>query len=69
MNAWEEVYSELIKNDMFCGRYDAKNGNEHFMNGISTVMEYIAERAGHGKKFERMFMRNVINSEKRAKAR
>ena len=44
--AFKIVYDEMIKNQLFCGVYDAKNGNVHFMYGISTVMEQIAYEAG-----------------------
>ena len=44
----QEAYS-IVLNDMlnsecgmFVGNYDAKNGSDEFMYGISTVMEYIA---------------------------
>ena len=41
---WKEVYKELMDCKLFSGTYDARNGNERFMHGIATVMEYIAER-------------------------
>ena len=40
------VYKDLMQNPMFRGCYDARNGNEDYMYGISTVMESIAWRAG-----------------------
>jgi hypothetical protein len=40
--AFEIVYNELIKNPLFCGKFDATNGNRHYMYGICTVMESIA---------------------------
>ena len=36
------VLDMLKECDMFCGIYDAKNGDDHFMHGIMTVMENIA---------------------------
>ena len=42
---WNKVYEELVKVPMFAGKHDRKNANWHFINGITTVMEYIAERA------------------------
>ena len=47
--AFKIVYDEMIKCQLFCGVYDAKNGNLHFMYGISTVMEQIAYEAGGDK--------------------
>ena len=43
--AYQMVFSDLRENRMFQGYYDAINGNPHFMNGIETVMEVIANRA------------------------
>lgn len=40
--AFEIVYNELTKNPMFRGNYDAKNGDKHFMYGVCTVMEVVA---------------------------
>lgn len=40
------VYKDLMQNPMFRGSYDARNGDEHYMHGISSVMETIAWRAG-----------------------
>ena len=59
------VLNELKKCDLFVGKYDAKNGNEHFMNGVACVMESIAYRAGEdiGDEFSDEFTRNLIASE------
>ena len=56
------VLSKLKKCDLFCGKYDARNGNPHFMYGISTVMEVIASYAGD-EEFKDMFLKNMIDSE------
>lgn len=63
--AFEFVLNELKKCDLFVGKYDAKNGNEHFMNGVACVMESIAYRAGEdiGDEFSDEFTRNLIASE------
>ena len=37
-----QLVSEMMECPMFRGEYDAKHGNEYFMNGIATVMEYLA---------------------------
>lgn len=33
---------EMMECPMFRGEYDARHGNESFMNGIATVMESLA---------------------------
>ena len=46
MDAYKMVFEDL-QNIPWCrGEYDAQHGNEHFMYGISTIMEIIAERGG-----------------------
>ena len=70
VNSWKEVYDELIKNEMLCGKYDARTSvAEHFINGVWTVMEYIAERAGCHDEFDEMFVQNLKESEDRAERR
>lgn len=56
------VLNKLKECDLFYGRYDAKHGNEHFMYGVSTVMEAIANYAGD-EDFEREFSKNMMVSE------
>ena len=36
------LVSKMMECPMFRGEYDARHGNEFFMNGIATVMEYLA---------------------------
>ena len=36
------LVSKMMECPMFRGEYDAKHGNESFMNGIATVMESLA---------------------------
>ena len=45
-DAYRIVYNDILNSgcDLLVGKYDAKNGNEKFMYGISTVMEFIAYR-------------------------
>lgn len=64
--AYKIVLDDLKKVSLFCGKYDAKNGKEDYMYGISTVMEFIANRAGYNR-FEYMFLRNMVKSEERVK--
>ena len=37
-----QLVSKVMECPMFRGEYDARHGNESFMNGISTVIEYLA---------------------------
>ena len=61
-NSWLNVFWYLASNSLFMGEYDAKNGNEQFMNGIETVMEYIAEKAGKAEFFRSVFYGNIKRS-------
>lgn len=61
----KEVFEEMIFDiEMFRGRYDAKNGDEHFMFGISTPLTYLAYTIDeeYGKNFDAMFMKNMQKS-------
>ena len=65
---YRAVLDDLTGNDnssIFKGNYDARNGSEEFMHGISTVMEVIADRAGDDS-FEDMFLKNMIASQQKA---
>jgi hypothetical protein len=64
--AFKIVLAELRKIEMFSGHYDALNGNDHFMNGIWTVMEVIADRAGEYNEFEGQFLQAMIESQDKA---
>lgn len=61
VNPYKIVLEDLRQVPMFTGKYDAKNGNEHFMFGILTVMEYIADKAGN-KGYVDMFIDNMNKS-------
>ena len=37
-----QLVLEMMECPMFRGEYDAKHGNESFINGIATVIEYLA---------------------------
>ena len=72
--AYKIVYDNLTKPSacgLFVGKYDAKNGNENFMNGIWTLMEYIAYKVSekNGDKFNELFLDNLEKSEQKAKNR
>ena len=60
----EELFNELKTCNLFIGCYDAKHGNEHFMYGIETVMEYIASKISDetAKNFADTFFQNMIDS-------
>ena len=67
--AYKIVFDDLCKYNMFVGIYDAKNGDDHFMFGISTVMEAIANTISEeeGDNFINKFYRNMDESEKKVK--
>ena len=52
--AYQMVFSDLCECPMFQGHYDAANGNPHFMHGIGTVIEVIAQR-GYDVRFAERF--------------
>lgn len=60
-NPYKTVLEDLKQVSMFTGRFDAKNGNKHFMFGILAVMEYIADKAGN-KEYVDMFLDNMNKS-------
>ena len=68
-DAYRIVYNDILNSgcDLLVGKYDAKNGNEKFMYGISTVMEFIAYRVSEadGDAFSDLFVKNMIKSEKK----
>ena len=69
--AFKIVLEDLTKNGcgLFAGQYDAKNGSEYFMYGISTVMDYIAYKAGKKEyeEFQALFFENMQKSVDKAK--
>ena len=69
--AFEIVLNELKEVPLFVGQYDAKNGNEHYMHGISTVMEFIAYSISDevGEQFDNEFGKNFLKSHERALTR
>ena len=40
-----QLVSKMMECPMFRGEYDAKHGSESFMDGIATVIEYLASLA------------------------
>lgn len=67
-DAYKIVLKDMLKNgsSLFKGRFDAKNGNIHYMYGISTVMEFIADKA-EDENFNDIFLRNFKNCIDKAK--
>ena len=67
--AYEMVFNDIVNSGcgLMIGKFDAKNGEEHFMYGISTVMEWIAYRVSDevGDEFSDLFIKNMIESENR----
>ena len=67
--AYEMVFNDIVNSGcgLMIGKFDAKNGAEHFMYGISTVMEWIAYRVSDevGDEFSDLFIKNMIESENR----
>ena len=66
--AYKIVFGDLMEYPLFRGVYDAENGNESFINGIWTVMEYIACNVSKdvGDKFNNEFAENMTKSKNEA---
>lgn len=64
-----KVFKILCKNNLFIGKYDAKNGNPHFMYGVATVMENLAYLISEnvGRTYHTTFTNNLIKSEEKVK--
>ena len=63
--AYKMVFNDLLNYPMFRGNYDTVNGNRHFMYGIETVMEAIAEHGyddDFADNFSRDFTKNMVRS-------
>ena len=67
IDAFRIVYNELIEYPVFAGCYDAKHGNEHYINGVNTVMSVIADYAGYLDEYEAMFDFNMQESRERVR--
>ena len=65
--AYEIVYRDLMKVDLFRGHYDAKNGSPVYMHGICTVMENIALHASEetANQFMQEFINNIQDAKKK----
>ena len=60
----EKITNQLRTCNRFNGIYDAKNGNEHFMYGIETVVEYLAINISdeYYEEFCDTFTKNMLKS-------
>jgi len=67
--AFEIVFNKLKECPLFCGKYDAAHGDDHFMYGVGTVMEYISYYISDevGMVFEGEFANNIVESKEKAK--
>jgi hypothetical protein len=65
-DAYRIVYNDMLNSGcgLLVGEYDAKNGSEQYMYGVSTVMEWIAYRVSEetGNDFSDLFVKNLIKS-------
>ena len=62
-----QLVSKMMECPMFRGEYDAKHGNESFMNGIATVMEYLASLADDTfyQEVSNVFTHNMVKSQEK----
>lgn len=64
--AYKIVYEDMKKNapPLFFGKYDAIHGNEKYMYGVGTVMEFITFHVGklEDEKYQEIFLNNLIAS-------
>ena len=69
IKAYEMVLNDIVNSGcgLMIGKFDAINGEKHFMYGISTVMEWIAYKVSDevGNEFSDLFIKNMIESENR----
>lgn len=58
----------MEQNGLFAGNYDAVNGKEEFMYGISTLLEYLAFAVDEnfGNDVENTFVKNMVKSKQKA---
>ena len=60
-----QLVLEMMECPMFRGEYDAKHGNESFINGIATVMEYLASLVDDTfcQEVSDIFTHNIVKSQ------
>lgn len=66
IRAYEMVYNDLMEDEMCRGVYDAKDGDVHFMYGISCVLSAIARKVSPKtyEEFSDIFFKNLVKSQK-----
>ena len=69
-DAYRIVFNDILNSGcgLFVGEYDARNGSEQFMHGVSLVMEWIAYKVSEEdyNEFNDLFIKNLIKSEQKA---
>lgn len=62
----KKAIEEMKECGLLVGKYDALNGNQTFMYGISTVMECFAYGVSdeYGEEFSNLFLKNMSESKK-----
>lgn len=63
--AYKLVFDDLCQVGLFVGRYDAIHGDDHFMYGVNTVMEFIAHGVSDEclDEFSDRFAANMLKSQ------
>ena len=61
--AYKIVYKDLMKNELFTGKYDAVHDDPSWMLAMSIVLDFIAYYAGKAEEFSEMFYENMEKSE------
>ena len=62
--ALKKIVENMRECGLFVGRFDAKNGDLHFMYGIETVMEYLTSLISkeYCDEYEKEFINNFERS-------
>ena len=62
-----QLVSKMMEYPMFRGEYDAENGDESFMYGIATVMEYLSSQVDDTfcQNVSDVFNRNMVKSQEK----
>lgn len=70
-DAYRIIFNDMMNSGcgLLVGKYDAKNGNEKYMFGVDTVMEWIAYKVSEaqGDDFSELFTKNMVESQKKAR--
>ena len=72
-DAYRIVFNDMMNSgcEMLVGKYDATNGSQEYMHGVSMVMEMIAYKVSDadGDAFSDLFVKGLMESEQKAKCR